>query len=136
MRRVALALILSSCLTGAAAAQLVPALNSKPEAYPKPVRVPEARDIPFPGTLQLTVDASDVTRGIFLARLLRALDIAVAHPIESLREVIDRALAARLRADDPVDVDTATSLIQAGSSSAPTARSRACCGTARPSTRG
>src|SRR5580765_775363 len=65
MRKVALALILSSCLTGAAAAQLVPPLNSKPEAYAKPTRVPEARDVPFPGTLQLTVDASDVTRGIF-----------------------------------------------------------------------
>src|SRR3954453_5375290 len=68
MRRAALALILSPCLTGAAAAQLVPPLNSKPEAYAKPVRVPEARDIPFPGTLQLTVDASDVTRGIFRVR--------------------------------------------------------------------
>src|SRR3954452_6204418 len=68
MRKVTLALILSSCLTGAAAAQLVPALNSKPEAYAKPVRVPEARDIPFPGTLQLTVDASDVTRAIFRVR--------------------------------------------------------------------
>ena len=65
MRKVALALILSSCLTDVAAAQLVPPLNSKPEAYAKPVRVPEARDIPYPGTLQLTVDASDVTRGIF-----------------------------------------------------------------------
>src|SRR3954471_11115330 len=68
MRKVALALVLSSCLTRAAAAQLVPALNSKPEAYAKPARVPEARDIPFPGTLQLTVDASDVTRGIFRVR--------------------------------------------------------------------
>src|SRR3954451_5414764 len=68
MRRVALAFILSSCLTGAAAAQLVPALNSKPEAYAKPTRVPAARDIPFPGTLQLTVDASDVTRAIFRVR--------------------------------------------------------------------
>jgi predicted metalloprotease with PDZ domain len=65
MRRVALALILYSCLSGAAAAQLVPPLNSKPEAYAKPTRVPAARDVPFPGTLQLTVDASDVTRGIF-----------------------------------------------------------------------
>ena len=65
MRRVALALILSSCLTGAAAAQIVPPLNSKPEAYAKPTRVPAARDVPYPGTLQLTVDASDVTRGIF-----------------------------------------------------------------------
>ena len=65
MRRAALALILSSCLTGAAAAQLVPPLNSKPEADAKPTPVPAARDIPFPGTVQLTVDATDVTRGIF-----------------------------------------------------------------------
>ena len=65
MRRVALALILSSCLTGAAAAQIVPPLNSKPEAYAKPIRVPAARDVPFPGTVDLTIDATDVTRGIF-----------------------------------------------------------------------
>ena len=63
MRRVALALILSSCLTGVASAQLVPALNSKPEAYAKLARVPEARDIPFPGTLQLTVDATGRVTG-------------------------------------------------------------------------
>ena len=84
MRRVALALILSSCLTGAAAAQLVPALNSKPEAYAKPVRVPEARDIPFPGTIQLTVDASDVTRGIFRIRervpVTSAGDLVLLYP--------------------------------------------------------
>src|SRR5689334_18248163 len=65
MRKIALALILSTCLTGAAAAQLVPPQNSKPEAYPKPTRIPAARDIPFPGTVQLTIDATDVTRGIF-----------------------------------------------------------------------
>jgi hypothetical protein len=63
MRRAALALILSTCLTGAAAAQLVPPLNSKPDAYAKPTRVPAARDIPYPGTVQLTVDATDVARG-------------------------------------------------------------------------
>jgi predicted metalloprotease with PDZ domain len=65
MRKIALAFILSSCLTGAATAQLVPPQNSKPEAYAKPTRVPAARDIPYPGTMQLTVDATDVTRGIF-----------------------------------------------------------------------
>ena len=65
MRTVALAILLSSCLAGTAAAQLVPPLNSKPEAYAKPERIPAARDIPFPGTVQLTVDATDVTRGIF-----------------------------------------------------------------------
>jgi predicted metalloprotease with PDZ domain len=65
MRRAVLALVLSSCFSGAAAAQLVPPLNSRPEAYPKPTRVPAARDAPYPGTIQLTVDATDVTRGIF-----------------------------------------------------------------------
>ena len=65
MRKIALAFILSSCLTGAATAQLVPPQNSKPEAYAKPTRVPAAQDIPYPGTMQLTVDATDVTRGIF-----------------------------------------------------------------------
>jgi len=68
MRRAALALILSTCLAGAAAAQLVPPLNSKPDAYAKPTRVPAARDIPYPGTVQLTVDATDVARGIFRIR--------------------------------------------------------------------
>jgi len=68
MRRAALALILSTCLTSAAAAQLVPPLNSKPDAYAKPTRVPAARDIPYPGTVQLTVDATDVARGIFRIR--------------------------------------------------------------------
>src|SRR6476620_888592 len=84
MRRVALALILSSCLTGAAAAQLVPALNSKPEAYAKPTQVPAARDVPFPGTLQLTVDATDVTRGIFRIRervpVTAAGDLVLLYP--------------------------------------------------------
>ena len=65
MRQAALALILSSCLCGSAAAQIVPALNSKPVAYDKPSTVPAARDVPFSGTVQLTVDATDVTRGIF-----------------------------------------------------------------------
>ena len=65
MRHVALALILSSCLTGAAAAQLVPALNSKPMAIPKIDAIPPARDVAYPGTIQLIVDATDMTRAIF-----------------------------------------------------------------------
>src|SRR4051812_17988269 len=65
MRKAALALILSTCLTGAATAQIAPPQNSKPEAYSKPTRVPAARDIAYPGTVKLTVDATDVTRGIF-----------------------------------------------------------------------
>jgi predicted metalloprotease with PDZ domain len=84
MRQIALALVLSTCLAGTAAAQLVSPLNSKPQAYEKPVRVPTARDIPFPGTVQLTVDATDVTRGIFRIReripVTAAGDLVLFYP--------------------------------------------------------
>lgn len=76
MRHVALALILSSSLTGAATAQLVPALNSKPTATPKIDTIAPPRDIAYPGTIQLTVDASDVTRAIFRVHE----HVPVAHP--------------------------------------------------------
>jgi predicted metalloprotease with PDZ domain len=56
---------LSSCLATAAAAQLVPPQNSKPEPTPKIDTIPQARDVPFPGTMQLTVDTTDTARGIF-----------------------------------------------------------------------
>jgi predicted metalloprotease with PDZ domain len=65
MRKVALTLVLSSCLSGPAAAQLVPPLNSRPEATAKIDTIPAPRDTAYPGTIQLTVDASDVTRGVF-----------------------------------------------------------------------
>ena len=65
MRRAVLAFVFSTCLTGAAAAQLVPPLNSRPEATAKIDTIRPARDVAYPGTVQLTVDASDVTRGIF-----------------------------------------------------------------------
>src|SRR5436305_10063806 len=68
MRRAALALILSTCLGGAALAQIVPPLNSRPEPTANIDTIPAPRDVPFPGTIQLTVDASDVTRGIFNVR--------------------------------------------------------------------
>jgi predicted metalloprotease with PDZ domain len=62
MRRAALALIL---LSSAAAAQVIPPQNSRPEATPKTDTIPPPRDVQYPGTIQLTVDASDVTRAIF-----------------------------------------------------------------------
>ncbi|MGN6848195.1 MAG: M61 family metallopeptidase [Sphingomicrobium sp.] len=65
MRKIALAFILSTCLTGAAAAQMRPPLNTLPQATAKVDTILPARDIPYPGTIQLTVDATDVTRGIF-----------------------------------------------------------------------
>src|SRR5207248_3285235 len=67
LRQAALALLLLSC-TAAAQAQIVPALNSKPEPTAKVDTIPAPRDIAYPGTIQLTVDASDVTRGIFNVR--------------------------------------------------------------------
>src|SRR4029078_11453210 len=76
MRKAALALILSAALGGTAAAQIVPPLNSKPEAYAKPTRIPAARDVPYPGTVELTVDATDVTRGIF--RIHQRVPVAAA----------------------------------------------------------
>jgi predicted metalloprotease with PDZ domain len=61
-------LLLPSPLASPAAAQLVPAINSKPLATAKIDTIPAPRDIAFPGIIQLTVDASDVTRGIFRVR--------------------------------------------------------------------
>jgi predicted metalloprotease with PDZ domain len=84
MRRVALALILSSCLTGSAAAQLVPPLNTKPQAIAKVDTIPAARDMAYPGTIKLTVDASDVTRAIFKVRetvpVTAAGDLVLLYP--------------------------------------------------------
>ena len=65
MRRAALAFCLFSSVATAAVAQLVPPQNSKPVPTAKIDTIPAARDIPYPGTMQLTIDASDVTRAIF-----------------------------------------------------------------------
>ena len=65
MRRTALAVLLSSLLASAAAAQIVPPQNSKPEPTPKTDTIAAPRDVAYPGTIQLTVDASDVARAIF-----------------------------------------------------------------------
>jgi len=63
MRRGVLAAVLMS--TASAVMAQVPPQNSRPSPTPKTDVIPTARDVPYPGTLQLTVDASDVTRGIF-----------------------------------------------------------------------
>jgi predicted metalloprotease with PDZ domain len=72
MRYPALLLLSSAIFVSGAAAQVTPqvtpALNSKPLAAPEVDDIPAARDIAFPGVIQLTVDASDVTRGIFRVR--------------------------------------------------------------------
>ena len=65
MRKIALAFILSTALAGTASAQMRPPLNTLPQATPKVDTIPPVRDVAFPGTIKLTVDATDVTRGIF-----------------------------------------------------------------------
>jgi predicted metalloprotease with PDZ domain len=65
MGRAALYFVLLCCGTGAVFAQPVPPQNSRPSATAKTDSIPAPRDVPYAGTIQLTVDASDVTRAIF-----------------------------------------------------------------------
>src|SRR3989442_7055386 len=62
MRRAALVLML---ISSTALAQTAPPQNSRPAATAKIDTILAARDVHYPGTIQLTVDASDVTRAIF-----------------------------------------------------------------------
>lgn len=39
--------------------------NSAPQAVPISPTIPDAQDVPFPGTIALEIDASDVTRGLY-----------------------------------------------------------------------
>ena len=84
MRQFALALILTTCIAGTAAAQLVPPLNTRPQATPKIDTIPPPRDVAYPGTIQLTVDASDVTRAIFRVHehvpVAHAGDLVMLYP--------------------------------------------------------
>ena len=66
MRRAGFAVFLATvAFASAASAQPAPPQNSRPAPTAKIDTIPAARDVPFPGTMQVTVDASDVTRGIF-----------------------------------------------------------------------
>ncbi len=59
-------LLASAAPNSLAFAQPVSGQESRPaEPTSKTAAIPAARDVPYPGTIRLTVDASDVTRGIF-----------------------------------------------------------------------
>ncbi|MDB6115229.1 MAG: trypsin-like serine protease, partial [Lacunisphaera sp.] len=58
------------------------AANSAPVAQPASDPVPSARDVPFPGTLTLAVDASDVTRGIF--QVTEKIPVSAVGPLTLL----------------------------------------------------
>ena len=61
--RLACALSAALILAGPATAQ--PAIRSAPQTIPLPRPVPDAQDVPFPGTIALEIDASDTQRGVF-----------------------------------------------------------------------
>ena len=56
-------LVALSFLVLPAAAPAQEPLRSAPQAVPADAGIPAARDVPFPGTIDLKVDATDVTRG-------------------------------------------------------------------------
>ncbi len=64
--------IAASCLAMSAAT----AENSKPQPVPHVDTIPAARDIPYPGTISLAIDATDVRRAIF--RVKQVLPVARA----------------------------------------------------------
>lgn len=58
------------------------AQNSQPQAIPAVSAVPASKDVPYPGTIQLDVDATDVTHGIF--RVKETIPVAKSGPMTLL----------------------------------------------------
>jgi predicted metalloprotease with PDZ domain len=58
------------------------AQNSKPQPLPIVDKVPAARDIPYPGTLKLEIDATNVAQGIFTVK--ETIPVAKAGPMTLL----------------------------------------------------
>ena len=62
------------------AAQMQPATNTQPAATaPLPAPVPAARDVAYPGTIQLAVDATDTQQGIF--KVTETIPVAGPGPL-------------------------------------------------------
>jgi predicted metalloprotease with PDZ domain len=61
---------------------LTHAQNSAPETQPIVDSIPPARDVPWPGVITESVDASDVTRGIF--HVTETIPVAAAGPLTLL----------------------------------------------------
>jgi hypothetical protein len=47
---------------------IAPAAETLPKALPIPDTIPEARDIPYPGTLEISVDATDLQQRIYYVK--------------------------------------------------------------------
>jgi hypothetical protein len=62
----ALATLSAALLFTAAPAALAQAPgNSAPQAVPIASSIPDARDVPYPGTVRLDIDATDTTRSVY-----------------------------------------------------------------------
>ncbi|MDE2621271.1 MAG: peptidase M61, partial [Sphingomonadales bacterium] len=62
------ALLLATALATAPArldAQTAASVRSAPVAVPLETLIPAPRDVPYPGTIALEIDATDVARGIY-----------------------------------------------------------------------
>jgi predicted metalloprotease with PDZ domain len=58
------------------------AANSAPEAVPMVDTIPPARDVPWPGTMELSVDTTDVTHGVF--QVTEIVPVTEAGPLTLL----------------------------------------------------
>jgi len=58
------------------------AANSAPEAVPIVDTIPSARDVPWPGTIELSVDTTDVVHGVF--QVTEIVPVAEAGPLTLL----------------------------------------------------
>jgi hypothetical protein len=75
LNRIASVLALTLLLAGPAVAQDSPG----PRPLPMPPAIPEARDVAFPGTMTLSVDATDLDRRIF--RVKQTIPVTKAGPM-------------------------------------------------------
>ena len=64
--RLALALSAALLLAGTASAQSE--VRTAPQATPLPPAIPAAQDVPYPGTMTLDIDATDLERGVYRAK--------------------------------------------------------------------
>lgn len=77
--RLALLLTAMSLIAAHAAAQVG---TARPEPLPMAQSMPEARDLPYPGTLHLDIDATDVGRGIY--RVVETVPVGGPGPLTLL----------------------------------------------------
>jgi predicted metalloprotease with PDZ domain len=68
MHKYRLALALSAALVLAGGAFAQDSVRTAPQATPLPPAIPAAQDVPYPGTMTLDIDATDLERGLYRVR--------------------------------------------------------------------